>query len=290
MESTFEFENYPGKKLIIKQRKGLRTKAIEEKKTNINIDELKGENCEILLDGINIDIVNVTIVPPLNMEVEHDFPFLKIHFELQGSSEYKPKNKRSIPIIIEDGHYNFFYLPEVKGTLEYTSKVRKSLEIVFTEEYIKKIFKDTFGEVSTDFGVALQQKIPFVMFPESQPIPSHLLLIINDIINCSYEKEIKQVYLESKIIEIFSYLFTQIKNKRKKTKSVRLKKEEYEQILKAEELIQKNIQNPPTIVELSKLSGINQHKLKTNFKLVFKEPIFSYLTNIRMEKAKKNAY
>ncbi|QKX05472.1 helix-turn-helix transcriptional regulator [Aquimarina sp. TRL1] len=287
MESTFKFEQYQGKKLIRKEREGLRTNEIEEKVIEVDVDFFQGENHEIMLDGVKIDIGNVLIKPPLIMQVMHDFPFLKIHFEIEGHSEYIPDNTKSIPIIIKGGQYNFFYLPEVKGTLRYPIRKRKSLEIIFTEQYVKKIFKNNFKEVSTDFGAALEKKIPFAMFPESREIPSHLSLIINDIINCSYEKEIKQVYLESKIIEIFSFLFTQLKDEKKEEKCVVLKKHEHEEILKAERLIRENIQNPPTILELSKLSGINQHKLKTNFKLVFKEPIFSYLTSIRMEKAKK---
>ncbi len=81
-------------------------------------------------------------------------------------------------------------------------------------------------------------------------------------------------------------LFSEIKNK-KKNKPANIKKNEYEQIIKAEQLIADNLENPPTIEKLSKLTGINQHKLKTQFKLVFKEPIFSYITQLRMEKAKK---
>ena len=54
----------------------------------MDVDFFQGENHEIMLDGVKIDIGNVLIKPPLIMQVMHDFPFLKIHFEIEGHSEY----------------------------------------------------------------------------------------------------------------------------------------------------------------------------------------------------------
>ncbi|SIS85952.1 AraC-type DNA-binding protein [Zobellia uliginosa] len=59
------------------------------------------------------------------------------------------------------------------------------------------------------------------------------------------------------------------------------------QKLYAESVLKKNLQNPPTILELSVITGINQFKLKQNFKWVFGKPIFTYVTELRMEEAKK---
>ena len=68
---------------------------------------------------------------------------------------------------------------------------------------------------------------------------------------------------------------------------IRLPQEDYSKILYAESVLKKNLQNPPTILELSVITGINQFKLKQNFKCVFGKPIFTYVTELRMEEAKK---
>ncbi|WP_435261123.1 helix-turn-helix domain-containing protein [Tenacibaculum sp. nBUS_03] len=286
MKSIYKIRESNNKIVVIDYSEEPNVAHIEERKKVNEFDYVEGTIEEILLNEVKVLFRNQQLKSALNIEVEHDFPLFKIHFELEGNSQYIPDNDQEKSIEIKGGCYNFFFLPSVKGTLSYNSDTRKSVEIFFTEAYLKKIFKEHFDEVSTDFGIALNRNISFLMFEDSQPIPASLSLIINDIINCSYDKDIKQVYVESKINEIFSFLFSEIKN-RNKSKPALIKKNEYNQILEAERIITANLKTPPTIEQLSKLIGINQYKLKTQFKLVFKEPIFSYISSLRMEKAKK---
>lgn len=62
---------------------------------------------------------------------------------------------------------------------------------------------------------------------------------------------------------------------------------EQEQVTKVETVLRKNIQNSITVEELALEAGINRYKLNRNFKHVYGEPIFHYLSRLRMEKAKK---
>lgn len=43
--------------------------------------------------------------------------------------------------------------------------------------------------------------------------------------------------------------------------------------------------NPPSLIELSKLAGINEYKLKVGFKEEYGTTVFAYLRNKRLEKA-----
>lgn len=265
---------------------GFRTNVIKEKTVTSQYEFTNGETKEILLDGIKISIRNAEINPPSIVDVEHSFPFLKMHFELEGSSLYTPKNDKSVPVCIPGGYYNFFYLPEVKGTLRYDSKVRSTLEIIFTEAYLKRVFGHSFKNASSGFGEAIEKKQPFLMWQKSMPITPQLRVIIDEIINCKFKDEIKKVYLESKITEILSILFDYLKEKKNIFSGKVINEDNISKIIEAEEILRKNLKKPPNIIELSSILGINQFKLKHNFKLVFEKPIFSYLTKLRMEKAK----
>lgn len=284
MKSVFKSEYFQEKTVIRVLPPNLKTDLIQEKNIVINHVLIQGKTKEVLLDGIKVDMRSGQIKPPVFIEVEHDFPYLKMHFEIEGSSRYTPKNKQSVGVYIPGGHYNFFFLPKVKGTLVYESTSRRTLEIVFTKTYLKRIFGDSFKDASSDFGQAIEQNKPFLMWEQGKPITPQLHVIIEKIVNCSFDASIKKAYLESKITEILTIFFDDLKNKRPEKY---LNKDDYRKILHAENVIKKNIQTPPTIPELSFIVGINQSKLKQNFKLIFGKPIFSYLTDIRMEKAKK---
>lgn len=285
MKSILKSDSFTEKTLTKKHPLGLRSLDLNEKDIKYSNATLNVNTKEIILDGIKISIRNEQITPPFIIEVEHSFPFLKMHFEIEGSSKYTPKNTLSVPVTIPNGHYNFFYLPKVKGTLRYDSTHRKTLEIIFTKAYLKKVFGASFKDASSEFGIALENNSPFLMWEQSKPITPQLHLIIDKIINCNYKGGLKKAYLESKTIEILTLFFDEIQHKKNNQKAF-LNKDDYAKILNAEVLLKENLKKPPTISELSKLTGINQCKLKQNFKLVFNQPIFTYVTELRMEKAK----
>nr|WP_275424250.1 helix-turn-helix transcriptional regulator [Pseudoalteromonas luteoviolacea] len=45
------------------------------------------------------------------------------------------------------------------------------------------------------------------------------------------------------------------------------------------------MQSPPSIVELAKIVGVNDYKLKQQFKMVFSRAPFAYLTELRLNRA-----
>ncbi len=242
---------------------------------------------ELRLNGAVMIIRSDQIQNPLHMDIDYDHSFIKVHFELEGNSVYTPNDSDGISVAINSGQYNFFYLPKVNGTLSFYQPQRKSLEIMVSEDFIRNAFKNSFNTISASFGKALLEKKPFRMFDESQSIPSLLMLIINDIITCSYQEGIKEIYLESKVKEIFSILFSKLNEKHlTPQKKSKISDAERRQILLAEKILKDNLDRSITIRELASLSGVNDYKLKKNFKIVTGKPIFSYLTDMRMEEAK----
>lgn len=286
MKSVLKSDSFKEKTIVIKHPKDFKNDYLHEQTIVNNSSLVDGKTQAILLDGVKINIREGIIKPPFILDIEHDFPFLKIHFEMEGSSKYTPKNDKSIAVTIPNGHYNFFFFPEVKGTLRYDTTSRKSLEILFTKNYLNRIFGKHFKDFSSDFGTALKKNIPFLMWKQSKPITTQLHLIIKEICNCNYKGGIKKAYLEAKITEILTLFLNNLKDKENSIEK-KLPNEDYSKILHAETVLIKNLKNPPTISELSILTGINQFKLKQHFKLVFNKPIFKYLTGIRMEEAKR---
>lgn len=285
MKSVFQSDHFTEKKIVKKHSEWNHFHKLIEKDMEYENANLKLNLKEILFNGLQIRIRKERISPPFIIDVEHDFPFLKMHFEIEGSSEYNPKNKKSLAVDIPSGHYNFFFLPKVKGTLTYNTPFRKTLEINFTKTYLKRVFGHSFMDASSAYGEALKNNVPFLMWNQSKPITPMLHIIIREIINCKFEGSIKKIYLESKVAEILTILFNDIKNK--KLFENKLAEEDHSKIMEAGSIIQKNLKNPPTIQELSIKTGVNQFKLKQHFKLVYRKPIFTYITDLRMEKAKQ---
>ncbi|WP_405247473.1 helix-turn-helix domain-containing protein [Cellulophaga sp. Asnod2-G02] len=285
MKSVYRNHVYPHKVTTKVFTEGFKKKVIEDRTLVSENPFIVGKTREILLDGIKVNMRSGKINPPLSIDVAHDFPFLKIHFEIEGSSIYTPNNDKSVVVAIPGGHYNFFFLPEVNGTLRYDKPQRETLEILFTKDYLKRVFGTSFKKECSEFGIALEQNHPFLMWENSKPITPQLHSIINEIMTCDFEGGLKKAYLESKITEILAIFFNRLKNKEIKYPEG-ICEEDYLKIIHAETILRDHIKNPFTIAQLAMVSGVNQFKLKKHFKIIFGKPIFSYLTNLRMEKAK----
>ncbi|UZR96364.1 helix-turn-helix domain-containing protein [Chondrinema litorale] len=240
----------------------------------------------IYLEGARIFIRDLDTALPLEFDINHDFPFIKLHLLFKGKSHYEPNSERGLPITIEDGQYNFFYLPVVQGKLNMTSNFISSVDIECDEVFIKRLFKNDLFKISGCFGESIKAKLPFKMHEESQAIPPFLKNKVDEIVSSIIAGDVDIISIETKLKAIYSYLFDQIKHAGQDKQPAILKTEEREKVLRVEQILRQRIKEPITVDELAATIGTNRHKLNRDFKKVYNEPIFSYLTHLRMEKAK----
>ncbi|MDQ0088787.1 AraC-like DNA-binding protein [Paenibacillus anaericanus] len=118
------------------------------------------------------------------------------------------------------------------------------------------------------------------------PILSETVRIMAQLRDCPYHSSMRQLYAEGKALELISayfgaFLFEQDLAAR----SSILSRSDRDNVRKARDIILLRMANPPSLIELSRLSGINEYKLKIGFKEEFGTSVFAYLRNKRLEKA-----
>lgn len=55
----------------------------------------------------------------------------------------------------------------------------------------------------------------------------------------------------------------------------------------AKEILQRRMDDPPSLLELARLAGLNDRKLKQGFRQVFGTTVFGYLHDYRLEQARQ---
>lgn len=259
-----------------------------EKKINYDYKGIKGIITDIMLDGIHVVARDVTVADgSYSIEVEHDFSFVKLHIEMEGDNEYCPENPEERGIYVPQGHYNLFYLPKIKGILNYRTKKRRTLEITFTEDYLQQLFYPNLKATIPLLAEALTNKTEYVMWENSKSISPKLNILIEDILQCTYSGAIKKAFLESKVVEILSYLFTIINEEENTKVNVELSACDYIKILAVENILKTQFKEKHTLASIAAQVGLNNFKIKKYFKLVFNTTVFNYLTQVRMEYAKQ---
>ena len=110
--------------------------------------------------------------------------------------------------------------------------------------------------------------------------------LIKKIIDDQHTGLVRSAYIEGKALELLARQVKQYKDDlRAPSKQAIFRKYDVDKIVEARNILIKDLKNPPTIVELSKKSGINQQKLKVGFKTIFETTINKYLRKERLERA-----
>lgn len=259
-----------------------------EKIIHYNHQGITGVITDIMLNGIHLVSRDLMIEKEsYSIEVEHDFSFVKLHFEIEGDNEYCPENPFERGIYIPQGHYNLFYLPVIKGVLHYRTKRRKTLEITFTEDYLMQLFYPNLKTAIPLLAQAIMNKTVYTMWKSSKSISPKLYVLIEDIIQCNYTGAIKKAFLESKVVEMLSYLFTIINEEENTKISEDLSECDYLKMIAVENILKTQFKEKLTLAGIAAQVGLNDFKLKKCFKIVFNTTVFNYLTQVRMEHAKQ---
>ncbi|MCU0437874.1 MAG: AraC family transcriptional regulator [Raineya sp.] len=136
-------------------------------------------------------------------------------------------------------------------------------------------------EIFTDFlPELLSPKADFVEGPRFYMTPN-MQNAVYKILTTNYKGNTRRMFLKSQITELLSHFFAFLASDKKESVS----NEDREKLFKAKEIIANNISSPPSLSELSKLIGLNNNKLKRNFKELFGVPVFKFLQEERLNKA-----
>ena len=122
---------------------------------------------------------------------------------------------------------------------------------------------------------------------EINRITPAMRVALEQIFCCPFQGKTKQLYLESKCLELIALKLEQIQGTHTPKNSVLLGPDDVERIHLASNILIQTIENPPSLTALAKKVKLNEHKLKVGFRQVFDTTVFGYLHRYRMEKARR---
>jgi AraC-like DNA-binding protein len=67
--------------------------------------------------------------------------------------------------------------------------------------------------------------------------------------------------------------------------SPRIRSSDIDRLHRAKEILLQDLENPPSLLELARLVGLNDYKLKSGFRQLFGTTVFGYLYQQRMKQA-----
>ncbi len=162
------------------------------------------------------------------------------------------------------------------------NKALQSISIFSTIKNLHKLPQHEFEIYNQYLQPLLYPKSDFVEGPQIF-MNLDMQKAVEKICNTTYTGATRKLFIKSQVMELLSHFFAIISNKNWKENTI--PKKEIEKLYQAKKILSNNMVSPPSLNELSKQIGLNNYKLKKNFKELFGIPVFKYLQNERLEKA-----
>ena len=103
-------------------------------------------------------------------------------------------------------------------------------------------------------------------------------IILHQIVNCPFQGLIKEIYLQTKCLELMALkLEPDTAGERELMRSRILRGDDINRIYHARAILISDFDNPPSLLELARQVGLNDYKLKIGFRQVFNTTVFGYL-------------
>ena len=239
--------------------------------------------------GLMLGIGDYQLWKNLTVSFEFKISSFVLEFSVPGnvwSTLGYGQGKKDV-IMFNSGQSFISYLPEWQGVAKYQARTPlRSVSI-----YIDPLLLNTFWDGQHD---RIPTGMDDIVNGANEKHYHHALtttpvmnMAIHQILDCPYRGPLKRLYLESKALELITHNLAQFVSSECGFKnSSKLRPADIERIHEARDVLIRNMQNPPSLIELARQVGLNDTKLKRGFRKVYGTSVFGYLRDYRFEHAR----
>jgi AraC-like DNA-binding protein len=244
-----------------------------------------------LSHGLNLTIFDEAFQITLEVENEHDetVPLIS-KFYLAGNHRVLTPGVREVrdDYIEQAGQHYLFFLPNLQEIEIYPAKQQLRYVRIFWQLDFLRSYIEGFSSVPPALQHLVEGKPLKRFYQPLGNVTTQMQQILLGIVNCPFQGLTKRMYLEGKTLELLSLQFSQwLEGEKLSVSSPTLKKDDIERLHQAKRLLIRDLNNPPSLLELARQVGLNDRKLKQGFRQLFGTTVFGYLYDYRMEQARQ---
>ena len=210
-----------------------------------------------------------------------DATYIQFHFCLRGEVEFV-FNNGNYRLKISENRYLILYNPKQGLPLNINLKANSILITALVSiERFHNLFSQDGHKIDFLSGENSAKK-----YYKEDDISNTMLFALNQMLLYRTSSITKDLYLKSKIYEIFSLIFDN-KNIDIDQCPFIMNDDQLKKIRLAKEIIINRYMDPPTLIDISKEINLSLRKLKQGFKETYGTTVFKYLFEHKMELALK---
>ncbi|WP_248925140.1 helix-turn-helix transcriptional regulator [Paenibacillus hamazuiensis] len=229
---------------------------------------------------LEVALTEFTLCRQRQVNIPGAAAMVELSYCFQGTRETSVSSSR---FEIVPGSCTLQFIDQAEACLEFAKDESfRMLGIGIPVATFQRFMEDAAGGSRTvDFYRILGDKRFRVFQEKIDPAAS---VIVNRIMRSAGSPGITNFELECGVLELLSLAFRTFLQDGIRG-AARLTKREMEKIRQARDILLERMTEPPSLIELSRLVGMNDCKLKLGFKEIYGNTVFGYLREKRLEKA-----
>ena len=260
------------------------TVGTQELSFNFNYKKIKGWFKELILPNFKISYGKSSFFDKTTLFFEFDEECVEMHFTLNGGASTSI-NKMVNAYTTNNNTHNIFYCNDIKGKIDWYSKQMNIFEINLRPSFFEQYLPN--DNMFKKFKKIIQNKEIGFLNKNDYPITPQMHQVIQEIINCSWVNEYRQLFLDSKVLELLLLQMDQISTFSINTVYRQTSKTIIDKMHDVRDIILEQLNNPLSLSDLAREVSTNKGTLKKEFKKVFGTTVFGYIRDLKMEDAKK---
>lgn len=267
---------------------GIITRAFSQKES-VELPAVLGRGSirnRVIHDGIILMTQSFKLKTPLILDIANSPRHIDLHFCLSGkmtvSSFFNGEDLTTHP-----NHRGFFNHASKRTVFKYMAGQHyRSVTITFSPDYLRS-YLNCFSQSNPPDAILASLDTAESTI-EKGLITPEMNLILHRLSSSQLKGLARDIYFEGKVLELVAlHIERSAMEKCTHKRPAALQEQDIERIHKAETVLFSDIQDPPSLKELSRRVGLNDFKLKIGFRYVFGETVFGHLNRHRMDIARK---
>ncbi|WP_143307671.1 helix-turn-helix transcriptional regulator [Chitinophaga vietnamensis] len=239
---------------------------------------IHGTRKSYYFDGGAIFHIKAFAVKDYRLQAEHD-ALVKLHFCLNG------ERKSGIPADHQYFHtrmrqHNVYYFKPGNGYIDFCAgQEMEFVDICLDASLVQRLFT-AYPLAFPELLDAIRHQRFFQLSPAPLPITAAIHTQLTDILHCNVTRRLKRAFFDNKLLGL---LLLQLEQAQHKAPACRYSSpHDLEKLEAARTLLITQHASPPSLRQLARQVGINDHKLKRGFRELYHNTVMGYLTDYKM--------
>lgn len=239
--------------------------------------------------GLILGIAKYRLKEDITICFEHEQPLIDLGFSLSGDVRYQISHEEGLA---DAYHYRYRHgtincFTSCEGLGRTPSNVDMAyVRICATPQVLNTMLNGGAGRMPCRLRNIINGDTAGY-YCHASALTSLCMAVVQQILDCPYHGPLRQMYLEGKTLELLSHaLAPMLLQDGLPDSRTRPDSQDVEPVLKAEHLLSRCLENPPSLAELAREVGLNKNKLNQGFRQQFGTSVFDHLRILRLERAR----